>query len=32
MEDSMFHVVGWIVVTGFVIYGLKRFVSKHVMA
>lgn len=28
----MFRFVGWLVVTGFAVYGLSEFVSRHVVA
>ena len=31
MEVVMFRIVGWLVVTGFALYGLDRFVADHVV-
>ncbi|HQT74936.1 MAG TPA: hypothetical protein PLX84_13445, partial [Acidiphilium sp.] len=31
-ENPMFRIVGWLVVTGFALYGLGRFVDEHVTA
>jgi hypothetical protein len=28
----MFRFVGWLVITGFALYGLKEFVDRHVVA
>lgn len=28
----MFRFVGWLVVTGFALYGMARFVDEHVVA
>ncbi len=27
----MFRIVGWIVVTGFALFGLKEFIEQHVV-
>lgn len=31
MEMPMFNAVGWVVVTGFALYGLSRFIEEHVV-
>jgi len=28
----MFRLVGWLVVTGFALYGLSEFIDRHVVA